>query len=168
MCGVSTGDVEAFLTSYESALSAYDANASAALWGLPGTMITDDFAGSLDSRELMAQGLTQSYPLYQALGMSRVGHTVVERADLTDRIVRLRVRWHFYDDGGEHLVDGDYEYLLRRDDDGLHVYVAVAIDEAQRLTELAQRRGIDLSQFFSPAEPTPEGAGGVSPGLDRT
>jgi hypothetical protein len=151
MSGVSA-DVEAFLTSYEAALAAYDAKASASLWGLPGTMITDDFAGSLDSRELMAQGLTQSYPLYRALGMSRVAHTVVERADLTDRIVRLRVRWHFYDDGGEHLVDSDYEYLLRRDDDGLHVYVAVAIDDAVRLVELAQRRGIDLSQF-SPAEP---------------
>jgi hypothetical protein len=152
MTAVPGADVENFLTRYESALSAYDAHASAELWGLPGMLIADTFAGALDSREEMAQGLTQSYPLYRALGLTRVGHTVIERADLTPRIVRLHVRWHFYGAEDEHLVDGDYEYLLRRDDDGLHAYVAVAMDEAEKVLELARRKGIDPSQFTGTGE----------------
>jgi hypothetical protein len=147
MTDVPDADVEDFLTRYQSALSAYDAEAAVGLWGVPGTLITDSFAAALDSREQMAQGLTQSYPLYRALGLSRVDHTVIERANLTHRMVRLHVRWHFYGEDDEHLVDGDYEYLLRRDDDGLHAYVAVAMDAAEKLAELARRKGIDLSQL---------------------
>jgi hypothetical protein len=49
-----------------------------------------------------------------------------------------------YDASGQLLTDGHYEYLLRRDNDRLRTYVAVAIDEQQKLAELAQRQGIDL------------------------
>jgi hypothetical protein len=42
------------------------------------------------------------------------------------------------------LTDGHYEYLLRQDDDVLRTYVAVAIDEQEKLSQLAQRRGVDL------------------------
>lgn len=140
-------DFEEFLTEYGSALATYDADASASMWGLPGTMITDNFVGSLDSRVQMSQGLAQAYPLYRKLGLSRVTHTLLERTDITARITRLRVRWHFFDKEEEHLVDGDYEYLLRRDDNGPQIYVAVAINEAEQMADLATRKGIDLTQM---------------------
>lgn len=74
-----------------------------------------------------------------------MGHTLLEHARLTDQVLRLRVRWHFRDAAGAALTDSDYEYLLRRDDDGWHTYVAVAIDEAAKLSALAEEKGIDLS-----------------------
>lgn len=146
MSELTDADFEQFLTTYEKALAEFDAEASAALWGVPGTMITDNFVGSLDSRGLMAHGLSQAYPLYRALGLNRVTHTLLERTDITARISRLRVRWHFYE-GEEHLVDGEYEYVVRHDDDGVRVYVAVAINEAENLAELAARKGIDMAKI---------------------
>ncbi|MFE3444478.1 hypothetical protein ACFXNW_15730 [Nocardia sp. NPDC059180] len=137
-------EIESFLDEYQAGLSAYDAEGSAALWGMPGTILSDAFVGSLHSRTEMAQGLSQSYPFYQQLGLARVDHTLLEQVDVTERIVRVRVRWHFYDDADDLLTDGDYEYLLRRDDDGLHAYVAVAIDEMEKLTKLAADKGIQL------------------------
>jgi hypothetical protein len=142
--GVSDEELEAHLRAYEDALSAFDAKGTAELWGVPGTIVSDTFVGSLDSREAMAAGLQQSYPLYQRLGLHHVAHETPERADLTDRLLRIRIRWLFYNAAGELLTDGHYEYLLRRDDDGLRTYVAVAIDEQAKLTELARRKGIDL------------------------
>ncbi|WP_280232248.1 hypothetical protein [Nocardia cyriacigeorgica] len=137
-------EIESFLDEYQAALSAYDAERSAALWGMPGTILSDAFVGSLPSRTEMARGLSQSYPFYQQLGLARVDHTLLEQVDLTERIVRVRVRWHFYDAADDLLTDGDYEYLLRHDDDGLHTYVAVAIDEVEKLTRLAAEKGIQL------------------------
>ena len=68
-------------------------------------------------------------PLGRALGLTRVGHRVIERADLTPRIVRLHVRWHFYGAEDEHLVDGDYEYLFEhRVGDAQLVAPALAIE----------------------------------------
>ncbi|WP_431956743.1 hypothetical protein [Nocardia lijiangensis] len=137
-------EIESFLDDYQAALSAFDAERSAALWGTPGTILGDAFVGSLSTNAEMAQGLAQSYPFYQRLGLARVGHTLLEQVDLTPLIVRVRVRWHFYDEDGNLLTDGDYEYLLRRDDGRLHAYVAVAIDEREKLTQLAAAKGIDM------------------------
>lgn len=143
---VTRDDIESFLDQYQAALSAFDAEVSAQLWGTPGTILSDDFVGALHSRAEMAQGLTQSYPFYQALGLAQVGHTVLDYANLTENIVRVYVRWHFYDKDDELLTDGDYEYLLRRDSDGIHAYVAVAIDESQKLAQLAAEKGIQLPE----------------------
>ncbi|WP_280402852.1 hypothetical protein [Nocardia carnea] len=137
-------ELEAFLDEYQSALSAFDPERTAALWGMPGTIVGDEFVGALYTREEMAQGLAQAHPLYQLLGLSRVDHTVLEYAELTRALVRVRVRWHFYDGDDALLTDSDYEYLLRRDDEGLRTYVAVTIDETEKLSRLAAERGIRL------------------------
>jgi hypothetical protein len=141
---ISSDELEAHLRAYEQALSSFDAKRTAELWGIPGTIISDAFVGSLDSREAMAAGLEQSYPVYQRLGLHNVEHQTLHRVDLTDRLLLVQVRWLFYDSAGDLLTDGHYEYLLRQDDDMLRTYVAVAIDEQEKLAQLAQRQGIDL------------------------
>ncbi|GAA5088767.1 hypothetical protein [Nocardia iowensis] len=138
-------EIESFLVEYQESLSSFDADRAVAQWGAPGMIISDGFVGTLSSTSEMAEGLKQSYPLYQSLGLASVGHTLLEQADLTARLTRIHVRWHFYDRDGAELTDSDYEYLLRREDDGrLHVYVAVAIDEMEKLAALAAAKGIEL------------------------
>ncbi|MFC7450491.1 hypothetical protein [Rhodococcus daqingensis] len=136
--------IDRYLSAYGNSLTAFDAEATAAMWGMPGTILTDEFAGSLSSREDMAAGLSQSYPLYKQLGLAGIAHQVLESAALTDRLARVRVRWSFLDSAGETLTTSDYEYLLREDPDGVHAYVSVGIDDAQKLRELADRLGVDL------------------------
>jgi hypothetical protein len=141
---VSSDELEAHLSAIEQALSSFDAKRTAGLWGVPGTIISDAFVGALDSRDAMAAGLEQSYPVYQRLGLHHVEHQTLHRVDLTDRLLLVHVRWLFYDSAGDLLTDGHYEYILRQDDGELRTYVAVAIDEQETLTQLAQRKGIDL------------------------
>ncbi|MFD1812106.1 hypothetical protein [Rhodococcus gannanensis] len=136
--------VDEFLTAYGNTLVAYDAAGTAAMWGMPGTIVTDAFTGSLSSRGEMAEGLRQGYPLYRRLGLGGITHTMLEFAPLTEVVVRIRVRWHFTDAFGELLTDSDYEYVLRADPDGLHMYVAVDIDADTKLRELAARLGVEL------------------------
>ena len=145
-------ELERFLDDYQAGLADFDAGRSAALWGTPGMLLGDEFAGALDTRELMAEGLRQSYPLYRRLGLGGVGHTLLEHTALTERIVRLRVRWHFRDAAGAPLTDSDYEYLLRRDTGGWRVYVAVDIDASRALAQLAAAQGIDLRDLAEDAD----------------
>ena len=137
-----TTELEGFLRTYEEAMGSYDAARLAALWGMPGTVLTDDFVGSLDSRAALEGALSQAHDFYRSLGLARVSHTLLDHTDVTERITRVRLRWHFHGAGDEVLTDSDYEYVLRRDDDGIHAYVAVSIDEQQKLAELAERLGI--------------------------
>ena len=145
--GITDERLAEFFDRYAAALREFDAEATARLWGLPGMILTDEFAGSLDSRADMAAGLASSYPLYKLLGLASAAPELRSVSGLTDRIVSVRVRWSYRDEAGEEIVTTDYEYLVRDDADGLRVYVAVGIDEAEALQRAAQARGVELDLF---------------------
>ncbi|WP_211195861.1 hypothetical protein [Agromyces sp. H66] len=136
-----------FFDQYAAALREFDADATARLWGLPGMIITDEFAGALESRADMSAGLASSYAMYRMLGLESAVHEIRAVSALTDRLVTVRVRWSYLDADDEVIVTTDYEYLLRDDADGLHVYLAVGIDEAEALQRAARDRGVDLDLF---------------------
>ena len=134
-------EIVPFFEAYARARQDLDPAAGAALWGTPGMILTEDFAGALHTREQIAQALAGSAPAYRALGMTRVEFTLLDVSPVTASIVRVGVRWRFYA-GEEHLVDVDHEYVLRRDPDGLHAYVALVRDENDALAALAARKGL--------------------------
>ena len=142
--GIEEERLAEFFDAYAAALRAFDAEATARLWGLPGMVVTDDFAGALESRADMAAGLSSSYPLYRRLGLESAVPEIRAVSALTELISTVRVRWSYLDASDEVIVKTDYEYLVRDDADGLHVYLAVGIDEAEALQRAAAARGIEL------------------------
>lgn len=121
--------LDAYFSDYARTLGAMDAEATAALWGEPGMMVTDDFVGTVATRAELAEGLAAAHPQYREQGLARATHTLVEHAALSDRLLRAHVRWHFWKADGSPIVDADFEYLLRRDDDGLRAHVATLLGE---------------------------------------
>ena len=142
--GIEEERLAEFFDAYAAALRDFDAEATARLWGLPGMVVTDDFAGALESRADMAAGLSSSYPLYRRLGLESAVPEIRAVSALTDVISLVRVRWSYLDASDELIVTTDYEYLVRDDADGLHIYLAVGIDEAEALQRAAASRGIEL------------------------
>lgn len=137
--------ISAYLTRYADSLTAFDAETAAGLWSTPGMIVNDRSSGVLDSREAMVIGLRQSYPIYQRLGLASVGFELLERRDLSERLVLVRVRWLFFDAGGAQLTDTDSYYLLRDEEEaGLQACVCVETDAAEKLHALATARGVDL------------------------
>ncbi|MET7665836.1 hypothetical protein ABZS99_45115 [Streptomyces sp. NPDC005463] len=68
-------ELDDYLARYAGTLTSYDSQAAAGLWGSPGMILNDQQgAGVLESREAMASGLEQSYPLYRKLGLASVGY----------------------------------------------------------------------------------------------
>ena len=140
-------EIEDYLTRYAATLTAFDSKAAADLWATPGMILDDRFAGVLDGRETMAQGLEQSYPMYRKLGLASVGHECLKVDELTEQIKLVQVRWLFYDANGSQLTDSNAYYVVRRDEDGLHACVCIQTDDAEKLQGLAIERGIDLSEL---------------------
>ncbi len=145
--GIDEARLIRFFDAYAASLGAFDAERTAALWGLPGMIVTDDFAGALESRADMSAGLAASHQLYRVLGLASAVPEIRAVSALTDRISMVRVRWRYLDDDDIVIVTTDFEYLLRDDADGLHVYLAVGIDEAEALQRAAHERGVDLDVF---------------------
>jgi hypothetical protein len=138
-------EIDDYLVRYAATLTAFDSKAAADLWATPGMIIDDRFAGVLDDRETMAQGLEQTYPLYRKLGLSSVTHECLRIDDLTEAIKLIKVRWHFYDADGAQLTESTAYYIVRRDEGRLLACVCIQIDDADKLQALAAERGVDLA-----------------------
>ncbi|MET8211946.1 hypothetical protein ABZT51_39260 [Streptomyces sp. NPDC005373] len=138
-------DIDDYLARYAGTLTSYDAQAAADLWGSPGMILNDQQgAGVLESREAMASGLEQSYPLYRKLGLASVGYERLSHEQLSDTIFLVRVRWLFYDKDGNQMTDSLASYILRRGDEGLRAFVCVPADDAEKLQALATEKGVSL------------------------
>ncbi|MFC9560723.1 hypothetical protein [Agromyces sp. NPDC056965] len=142
--GIEDWRLEEFFDRYAEAQRDFDADATARFWGLPGMVITDEFAGALESRADMARGLSASYPLHRRLGFAGIVPELRAVSSLTDVLSLVRVRWSHLDAADELIVTSDVEYLVRDDADGLRIYVAVGIDEADALRRAADAKGIEL------------------------
>ncbi len=142
-------DIEAelddYLTRYADTLTSYDSQAAASLWGSPGMILNDQQgAGVLESREAMASGLEQSYPLYRKLGLASVGYERLDHQQLSDTIFLVRVRWLFLESDGTVMTDSFATYILRRGEEGLHAFVCVPADDLEKLQALADKKGVNL------------------------
>ncbi|MFI1652868.1 hypothetical protein ACH4XT_38870 [Streptomyces avidinii] len=138
-------EIDDYLDRYAGTLTSYDAQAAAALWGSPGMILNDEQgAGVLESREAMARGLEQSYPLYRRLGLASVGFERLSHEQLSATIYLVRVRWLFYDQDGNRMTDSLASYILRRDDGGLRAFVCVPADDVEKLQALAAEKGVSL------------------------
>lgn len=144
---VSSEQISDYLTQYAASLTNFDAQSAVELWSLPGAMVDDRFSGVLSSREDMVQGLEQSYPLYQKLGLGSVDYEVFEEKHLSQALVLVGLRWIFLDNDGQELIDSTSYYLLRQQADRLRACVCIETDAAEKLQALATARGVDL---FSP------------------
>ena len=141
---IETTEITAYLDEYARSLSEFDAEAASRLWSMPGMIVDDAFSGVLESREAMAAGLEQSYPLYRQLGLASVGYDLLGEDHLTPDLVMVRVRWDFVDDAGDPLTDSVAHYLLRRESEGLRATVCVQTDDREKLQALATAKGVDL------------------------
>ncbi|MFJ9686054.1 hypothetical protein ACIRRX_10245 [Streptomyces bacillaris] len=138
-------ELDDYLTRYAGTLTSYDAQAAADLWGSPGMILNDQQgAGVLESREAMASGLEQSYPLYRKLGLASVGYERLDHQQLSDAIFLVRVRWLFYDSDGTEMTDSFATYILRRGEEGLQAFVCVPADDLEKLQALADKKGVNL------------------------
>lgn len=126
--------LERLFAAYGDALGRMDAPATAALWAMPGLMVTDDLVGAVDSRGRLAEGLAGAYPQYREQGLAAARATILEHRVLSPRLVRAVVHWDFLDASGDRVDQADFEYLLRRDpdEDAWRIHVAaLAVGEPE-------------------------------------
>lgn len=133
-----------YFTQYAASLTQLDAQAGAQLWSTPGMIVDDQFSGVLNSREKMVQGLEQSYPFYQQLGLDSVDFELIDQTHLTDALVLAQVQWKFFEAGGAPLTASTAYYLLRAEAEGLLACVCIQTDDVEKLQALASARGIDF------------------------
>jgi hypothetical protein len=130
-------DVEKLFTVYGQALVDGDIETTVAHYGFPCSVLTDDFVGSLSDPDQLRAALRGASGYYARFGLVGVRLEILGVDRVSEKITRVRLRWDFLGADGALIVDTHYEYTLRADADGPHIYLVVSIDEAQKLAALA-------------------------------
>ena len=133
--------IDALVRRLADALQRRDEMAFARCFGRTATVVADRYEVVTPDHAEFAAGLARDWPFHEFLDVTRVEAAVIELVPLTAAMCRVRVRYRFGDGRGRHLASGDFEYVMRLDDVGWRVYVAVNVDAEPRLQALARARG---------------------------
>ena len=137
--------VETFVREFARALENRDEQACSELWGRGALVLADRFETVAEAPEQLEPFLAGAWSVYEFLDLTSIEFRILDSVALTGSIVRVLVRCSFFDRSGAHLVDGDFEYVLRRDDGELTCHVGINISAEPNLTELAESRGFTVS-----------------------
>jgi hypothetical protein len=127
-----------FWTAYGKALVDGDIETTVGFYGFPCMAMTDDFVGTLAEPDELRAALGQAVGYYAQFGMTGVRPEIVGVDEISEKLTRVRLRWHFTGADGQPLVTTNHEYTWRATDDGPRIHLTVAIDEAQKLAQLAR------------------------------
>ena len=72
---------------------------------------------------------------YHKLGLGRAEPELGDLERITEKIVRVAVRWTFYDRADVELTDCTYVYVLRDDGMDLRIHVAISVDEPEKILD---------------------------------
>src|SRR4051812_46537734 len=109
--------LKAFFDQYGKATENFDVKAAISFYGFPCFMISDDFVGALSSPDELTIGLTQAQEFYRQFDLAKVTYEFTKIEAVSEKLVRVRITWQFFDSKGAFLTDSDYVYLLRKEND---------------------------------------------------
>jgi hypothetical protein len=130
-------DHEEFWTAYGKALVDGDVETTVAHYGFPCMAMADDFVGALAGPDELRAALARASGYYAQIGAVAVRPEILGVDEISEKLTRVRLRWHYHGADGQLLVTTDHEYTWRATPQGPRIHLTVAIDEAQKLAALA-------------------------------
>jgi hypothetical protein len=133
--------ITGFFESYANALERFDAKMMANHYSLPATFMSDEkdevYTDATKLEGLFAQAMT----FYRKSGLAHARPEVWSKRVWTDRIIKAKVNWQYFNSANQPMYDCDYQYILKLDkSEHWKILVAVSINEKQRMEEWQQNQ----------------------------
>ncbi len=132
--------INGFFEDYAEALERHDSKYMANCYTLPCTFIADD-SSLVYTTEAKLEGLiNQSKRFYSVHGITAVVPDILNKRQISQRIVRVSMRWNYVDKKDRTVYDCDYYYILKLDEqDNWKIEVAIPVNEKEKITELTKK-----------------------------
>ncbi len=133
--------INEFFESYAQALESFDTKAMAQHYNIPCTFLSDD-ASTVFSEASKLEGLfNQGTTFYKQFGIVYSRPEVFSKRFWTDRIVKARVNWQYFDQDKKPIYNCDYQYVLRLDKhDQYKIEISIAVNEKERMEEWLKKK----------------------------
>ncbi|MCD6063124.1 MAG: hypothetical protein K0R82_1035 [Flavipsychrobacter sp.] len=133
--------VNNFFESYAQALENFDTKAMAQHYSLPCTFLDDKSAEVFTEASKLEGLFNQGVGFYKQFGITYVRPDVWSKRAWTDRIIKVKLNWQYFDKDKKPVYNCDYNYILRLDKhDKWKIEVAVSINEKEHMEAWLQKR----------------------------
>lgn len=133
--------VNEFFDTYASALESFDTKAMAQHYVLPCLFISDDNSTVFTEASKLEGLFNQGTGFYKQFGIAHARPEVWSKRAWTDKIIKAKVNWQYFDAENQPIYDCDYQYILKVDKQGkIKIEVSVSVNEKERMEEWKQRQ----------------------------
>lgn len=133
--------INTFFENYAAALERFDTKGMAFLYNIPCTMISDDATTMFNDAGKLEGFFNMGTGFYKQFGINKVRPEIWNRRNLTDKIIAVKVNWHFYDSNNKPIYSCDYHYTLKLDkNNAWKIILSVAVNEKERMEEWRNRQ----------------------------
>jgi len=128
---------------FAKALEIPDTKAMAYMYSMPCTLLSDDTTMNFNDNARLEGFFNQGMSAYRQFGVVKVHHEVWSKHRLTDKIVLVKVRWHYFDENDALIYYCDYEYIMKLEkNNDLKIAMSISLNEKQKLEEWKAKTGM--------------------------
>lgn len=128
--------VNTFFDAYAHALENHDTKLLAYHYHIPCTLMSDDNTTVFSEASKLEGLFNQGVVFYKQFGIVHARHTIWNKDIWTDKIIRVRVNWQYFDAQQQLVYDCDYHYVIREVKNGqLKIICSVSVNEKERMNE---------------------------------
>lgn len=133
--------INSFFESYAQALENFDTKHMAQHYALPCTFLSDDSAEVFKDASKLEGLFNQGTGFYKQFGIAHARPDVWSKRQWSDRIVKARVLWQYFDKDKQPVYNCEYQYILRLDKhDKWKIEMSVSINEKENMEEWMKRK----------------------------
>ena len=131
--------IASFFESFAEALESQSAKVMAHLHLVPTTMLSDDAYTIFSDSSKLEGFFNQGIAFYRQIGIVYVRAEVWSKTELTDRIARVKVLWHYADALKQPVYSCEYTYVLKLDKTNhWKIVLSISIDEKEQMEDWKQ------------------------------
>jgi hypothetical protein len=130
-----------FFESYAKALESFDTKSITQHYAIPCTFLSDDGATVFTEASKLEGLFIQGTGFYKQFGIAHARPEIWSKRPWTDKIMKVKLIWRYYDHSNGPIYDCDYQYLLRLDKhNAWKIEVVVSVNEKEQMEEWLKQR----------------------------
>lgn len=130
-----------FFDEYAKALESFNAKRLAHNYELPCSFLSDENVTSFTDATQLEGFFSKGLTFYKQNGIAVVQPEVWSKERLTEKMVKVKINWHYFNKSNELLYSCTYYYLLRKGTENeLKIITAISVNEKERMEEWLKRR----------------------------
>lgn len=122
-----------FFDEYAAAIESFNAKSMVYCYQLPCTFISDENSTAFTDAAQLEGFFSKGAAFYKQQGITQARAEVWNKDFWTEKILKVKLIWHYSDKMNNPVYSCDYQYILVFDENRWKIAVAISLNEKQQM-----------------------------------